>query len=287
LAKSNHIKPPAWDRDRGPRQTAITAPHRAARRNANVAQVRTADTKPPAWQCERPRPRRCVIPGCGKEFVPGHGTSNSKTCSPECSKELERIGFRKHYKRNAAKIIAANSARRRRRHRPIIKRCMAPGCGKEFVAKNKAKTCSREYGIKRRWALQRDRYHANQISTLAYKRKWLAANREKVRARERKRHRTMALRRDNRYYAKLGTRRKYRTANREKLRAQARRHYAANREKIRAQDRKLRRAMALRRDNRYYAHLAYMRKYRAANREKINAYARRWHAKKRRKTALA
>jgi hypothetical protein len=170
-------------------------------------------------------------------------------------------------------------------HRPIIKRCMAPGCGKEFVAKNKAKTCSRECGIKRRWALQRDRYHANQKSMLAYKRKWLAANREKVRARERKRHRTMALRRNNQYYAKLETRRKYRAANREKIRAQARRHYAANREKIRARDRKLRRAMVLRRDNRYYAHLAYMRKYRAANREKINAYARRWYAKKGRGSA--
>jgi hypothetical protein len=163
-------------------------------------------------------------------------------------------------------------------HRPIIKRCMAPGCGKEFVAKNKAKTCSRECGIKRRWALQRDRYHANQKSMLAYKRKWLAANREKVRARERKRHRTMALRRNNQYYAKLETRRKYRAANREKINAYARRWYA----------KKGRGSASV------AARWRYMRKYRAANREKLRAQARRWYAKKRltplrerQKTALA
>ena len=43
-----------------------------------------------------------------------------------------------------------------------IKHCMAPGCGKEFVAKPNQKICSPECSVRRRNALQRDRYYNNQ-----------------------------------------------------------------------------------------------------------------------------
>ena len=94
------------------------------------------------WERHRPQPKKCAI--CGKPFTPGKDRPpNAMTCaSRECMAEYERRYARGYYTDNSAKIIDQTSASRRRRHKPIVKHCIAPHptmsgalCGKEFEVK--------------------------------------------------------------------------------------------------------------------------------------------------------
>jgi hypothetical protein len=63
-----------------------------------------------------------------------------KTCSPECSRELELANRRENYAENPERVLAPQ--REQRRQRTIIKPCAV--CGKEFDNRKGAKTCSPE-----------------------------------------------------------------------------------------------------------------------------------------------
>jgi hypothetical protein len=217
-----------------------------------------------AWQRYEAQPRKCVI--CGERFSP-KGRSAAKTCgSPECKAEYERRYARDYYARNPDKIIAQTSASRRRRHKPVFKQCKAPHptipgalCGKEFevktVADGRRLTCSKECSARRRWALQRDRYHADPQAKRDYKNAHCSVN-----------------------YAKpVGTTRCPNPAcGREYLKRRSNQHTCGravchlwqqgikHRDKINARQRKKRRG------NSVYA--AYQRNYRTANPEKFKAY---------------
>jgi hypothetical protein len=163
------------------------------------------DDDEPPWQRYRAQEISCPI--CGNKFVPK--PPNAKTCgSPECKREYERRYARANYDANSAKIIAQTSASRRRRHKPIFKRCIAPAppdsggelnadpkqaklalkeygrviqlCGKEFEVKTvgdgRRLTCSKDCSVRRRWALQRKRYHANPQAKRDYKNAYYATN---------------------------------------------------------------------------------------------------------------
>jgi hypothetical protein len=138
----------------------------------------------PAWQRYRAQPISCPI--CRKKFVP---RPNAKVCpDPECKKAAEEIWWQKYwpkyYEKNRKQIIAKTSAARRRRHQPIIKRCIAPAppgcdrlfCDKEFTAEGRDLTCSPDCSVARRWALQRIRYHADPQAKRDYKNAHYAAN---------------------------------------------------------------------------------------------------------------
>jgi hypothetical protein len=128
----------------------------------------------------RPKPKKCAV--CGKPFSVT-GRSTAKTCpEPECKAEYERRYARGYYARNSDKIIAQTSASRRRRHKPIFKECVAPHptivgalCGKQFKGDGRRLTCS-PWCSRRRWALQRDRYHADPQAKRDYKNAYYAAN---------------------------------------------------------------------------------------------------------------
>jgi hypothetical protein len=146
-----------------------------------MAKGKPLDQDEPAWQRYRLQPIACAV--CGKKFVPK--PANAKTCGePECTREYERRYARGYYRDNSAKIIAQTSALRRRRHKPIIKHCIAPHpnmpgaiCGKKFEVKNgRELTCSPECSHRRRTALQRDRYHADPQAKRDYKNAHYAAN---------------------------------------------------------------------------------------------------------------
>jgi hypothetical protein len=139
--------------------------------------AKTDQDDEPAWQRYRAQPISCPI--CHKKFVP---RPNAKVCpDPECKKAAEEIWWQKYwpkyYEKNRKQIIAKTGAARRRRHQPIIKRCIAPAppgcdrllCDKEFTAQGRDLTCSPECGVRRRWALQRIRYHANPQAKRDYK----------------------------------------------------------------------------------------------------------------------
>jgi hypothetical protein len=139
----------------------------------------------PAWQRRyEVQPKKCVI--CGEKFTPR--SANAKTCGAQkCLREYERRYAREYYSRNPDKIIAQTSASRRRRHKPIFKHCKAPHptipgalCGKEFEVKTvrdgRRLTCSPDCSRRRRWALQRDRYHADPQAKRDYKNSYYAAN---------------------------------------------------------------------------------------------------------------
>jgi hypothetical protein len=226
-----------------------------------------------SWHRYRPQPKECLI--CGKPFTVT-GRSTAKTCpSLDCKKEYKRRYERGYYKDNSVKIIARTSASRRRRHKPIFKQCKAPHptipgalCGKEFEVKTtgdgRRLTCTQECSVRRRWALQRDRYHADPQAKQGYKNAYYAANyaHELVtkwcpycgREFETKRHNQQTC---GRPYC---IQRIYETTAREEINARKRKK---------------------RRGNPVYA--VYQRKYRIANPEKFKGY----RAKKRLKTALA
>jgi hypothetical protein len=218
----------------------------------------------------RPKPKKCAI--CGKPFSVT-GRSTAKTCpEPECKAEYERRYAREYYSRNPDKIIAQTSASRRRRHKPIFKHCKAPHptipgalCGKEFEVKTtrdgRRLTCSPDCSRRRRWALQRDRYHDDPQAKRDYKNAHYAAN-----------------------YAKpVGTTRCPNPAcGREYLKRRSNQHTCGravchlwqqgikHRDKINARKRDKRRANP-------GADAAYQRKYREANPAKFKGY----HAKRR------
>jgi hypothetical protein len=133
------------------------------------------------WHRYRQQPIECAV--CGKKFIPR--PASAKTCGdPECKREYDRRYERECYNRNPEireKKIAQGIASRKRRHKPIVKRCIAPHptipgalCGKEFVAKGRDLTCSPECGVRRRWALQRGRYHANPQAKQDFKNQFYA-----------------------------------------------------------------------------------------------------------------
>lgn len=217
----------------------------------------------PAWQRYRAHPIKCPI--CRKKFVP---RPNAKVCpDPECKKAAEEIWWQKYwpkyYEKNRKQIIAKTSAARRRRHQPIIKRCIAPAppgcdrlfCDKEFTAEGRDLTCTPECGVRRRWALQRIRYHANPQAKRDYKNQYYA---------------------DHYASAGLMTKRcqvcgeefKTKQPNKETCRStycKQRLYEDFHREEINARKRKKRRANP-------GADAAYQRKYRRANPEKFKSY---------------
>lgn len=138
-----------------------------------------------SWHRYRPQPKECPI--CGDPFTVT-GRSTAKTCpSIDCKREYGRRYARGYYKDNSVKIIAQTSASRRRRYKPIFKQCKAPHptipgtlCGKEFEVKTtgagRRLTCSPGCSRRRRWALQRDRYHADPQAKRDYKNAYYVAN---------------------------------------------------------------------------------------------------------------
>jgi hypothetical protein len=221
----------------------------------------------------RPKAKKCAV--CGKPFSVT-GRSTAKTCpEPECKAEYERRYARDYYRANTDRIIADQTAARRRRHEPVFKQCQAPHptipdalCGKEFEVKTTADgrrlVCSRECGRRRRWALQRDRYHADPQTKRDYKNEYYAEN-----------------------YAKpVGkTRCPNPACGREYLKKRSNQHTCGravchlwqqgikHRDKINARKREKRRANP-------GADAAYQRKYREANPEKFKRYQANRKAKK-------
>jgi hypothetical protein len=140
----------------------------------------------PTWARHRPQPQPCPIgaEGCEKTFTVSRHRAHAKTCpNPECKAEYKRRYAKEYYDRDPDKNIAQSTASRRRRHKPIVKHCIAPHptiegsvCGKEFVAKGREVTCSDECSVRRRWALQRDRYNADPQAKRDYKNAHYAAN---------------------------------------------------------------------------------------------------------------
>jgi hypothetical protein len=130
-----------------------------------------------AWDRYQPQLRECPI--CGRLF-----TRNAATCrSPECAREYNRRYARKFYEANSARIIAQQSAAKKRQYKPIIKQCIAPHptkqdaiCGKEFEVVGRQVTCSPECSQRRRNALQTSRYHANPQAKRDHKNAHYAAN---------------------------------------------------------------------------------------------------------------
>jgi hypothetical protein len=139
----------------------------------------------PAWQRYETQPKKCVI--CGEEFSP-RGRATAKTCgSPECKREHKRGYAKEYYDRDPDKNIAQSMASRRRRHKSVYKECIAPHptkpdavCGNKFevktVADGRRLTCSKECSVRRRWALQRDRYHGDPQAKRDYKNTYYADN---------------------------------------------------------------------------------------------------------------
>jgi hypothetical protein len=129
----------------------------------------------PSWHRYRPQPQRCPIQadGCEKTFILSGSRSQGKTCpNPKCMAEHKRLAAKARYQKNPDKHIAQSRASRRRRHIPVFKECQAPHptkpgelCGNKFEVKTvgdgRRLTCSDECSVRRRWALQRDRYQAN------------------------------------------------------------------------------------------------------------------------------
>lgn len=138
----------------------------------------------PAWQRYEVQPRKCAI--CGEKFTPR--SANAKTCGAQkCVREYERRYAKGYYDRHSDKIIAQTSASRRRRHEPVFKECIAPHptkpdalCGNKFEVKTvgdgRRVTCSDDCSVRRRWALQRDRYNADPQAKRDYKNNWYAEN---------------------------------------------------------------------------------------------------------------
>jgi hypothetical protein len=121
------------------------------------------------WQSYGLQPRKCVI--CGEEFTPR--SANAKTCGAQkCKREHDRRYAKAYYDRDPDKNIAQSMASRRRRRKPVFKECIAPHptkpgalCGNRFEVKpapgGQPLTCSEDCSVRRRNALQNDRYHAN------------------------------------------------------------------------------------------------------------------------------
>jgi hypothetical protein len=142
------------------------------------------DDEPPPWQ--RYRAQEISCPLCGNKFVPK--PPNAKTCpDPECRKQWELNWRREHYHKNSERIIAQQCAGKRRRHQPAFKQCEAPHptipgalCGKEFEVKTvgdgRRLTCSKDCSVRRRWALQRKRYHDDPQAKRDYKNAYYATN---------------------------------------------------------------------------------------------------------------
>jgi hypothetical protein len=230
-----------------------------------------------AWLRYEVQPRKCVI--CGEKFSP-RGRSTAKTCEAH-KKEYERRYAREYYARNPDKIIAQTSASRRRRHKPNFKECIAPHptkpdaiCGIKFEVKKSGDgrrlTCSRDCSVRRRWALQSDRYHADPQAKRDYKNAYYAAN----------------------YAQPVGkTRCPNPACGREYPKKRSNQHTCGravchlwqqgikHREKINARQRKKRLG------NPVYA--AYQRNYRAANQEKFKGYQPKINEMQRRRRSAA
>jgi hypothetical protein len=139
----------------------------------------------PAWQRYEVQ-RKCVVDG--KLFRPGvDRPPNAKTCSPECQREHKRHYAKEYYDRDPGKNIAYSTAARRRRRKPVFKECIAPHptkpgalCGNKFEVKptlgKRPVTCSPECRVRRRWALQRERYRADPQAKRDYKNEYYAEN---------------------------------------------------------------------------------------------------------------
>jgi hypothetical protein len=249
------------------------------------------------WERHRPQPKKCAI--CGKPFTPGKDRPpNAMTCaSRECMAEYERRYARGYYTDNSAKIIDQTSASRRRRHKPIVKHCIAPHptisgalCGKEFEVKTtgdgRRLTCSPGCSRRRRWALQRDRYHADPQAKRDYKNAHYSANYAKpvgtTRCPNPACGREYLKRRSNQHTCGRAVCHLWQQGikHRDKINARKRKKRRANPGADAAYQRKYREANpakfkgyhAKRRANPEYA--AYQRKYREANREELNARER-------------
>lgn len=81
--------------------------------------------------------KHCIIEGCGKEFRDWNG--RTLTCSAECHRKVVYAhNYRNYHVLYGPAQIAFRQAN------PIIKRCAAEGCGKEFHAPGAALVCSPE-----------------------------------------------------------------------------------------------------------------------------------------------
>jgi hypothetical protein len=150
---------------------------------ADTAAPDVVDLKLPAgpavWRNGVIKPRRklCVI--CRRREVPA-SRGHSKTCSPECGKELERRRDKKPERKARRREIYVP-------HPSVARKEICTDCGNEFLmmprgASERCPDCRHE----RRMAQQRDRWHANAEEKQAYLRDWRAANREEVRTRARR-----------------------------------------------------------------------------------------------------
>jgi CENP-B N-terminal DNA-binding domain len=234
------------------------------------------DANAASWDRYRPKPELCPICKTRDSKV------GAKTCrEPECAREYDRRYARGFYKTNSAKIIAQTSASRRRRHNPIIKHCVAPHptipgaiCGKEFEVKTtgdgRRLTCSLECSRRRRWAKQRDRYHANPQAKRDYKNAHYAENYAKPLGKTRCpnpgcRREYVKQRRNQHTCGRPSCHVwKYQTANRKKVNRKKREKRCGN-----------------------PAYAAYQRNYRKANPEKFKAYRPRINERQRQRRAAA
>ena len=148
------------------------------------------DNDTPTWARHRPQPQPCPIgaEGCEGTFTVSRHRTHAKTCpNPECKAEYDRRYARGYYKDNADRIIADQIAAKRRRREPVLKECQAPHptklgalCGNKFEVKTvgdgRRLTCSKACSRRRRWAVQRDRYHADPQAKRDYKNEFYAEN---------------------------------------------------------------------------------------------------------------
>jgi hypothetical protein len=99
-----------------------------------------AEVKRPAWECDRPEPRKCL--SCGTQFS---ARGFAKTCSPECSR---------------ANLLARERRYRTRFRAPPITECER--CGKKFENRiGGPKTCSSECLVEYRRIQKRQYYLSN------------------------------------------------------------------------------------------------------------------------------
>jgi hypothetical protein len=208
-----------------------------------------------------PAMRKCEAPKevgkalrCGNPF-PAIGV---KTCSPECSHRLSLEWRKKNYRKNAAKIIAAQ------RHRWLAKPRECAVCKEIFQPIKNSKAC-----LKCREEFRKSQAHQYYLNN---RKKWARSNakrRERERAERIPNIRTCAVCGKNFVVKHPDTRSITCSECRDaRQRHMDRRRYAADIETSRRKGR------------------AKARKYRAANRKRINKQRRgRYHAKKAQRAA--
>ena len=164
---------------------------------------------------------------CGKEF---DGQFNRKYCSDECFKAHRREDRLRRYRENVEAEREQARQRYYGRHEPKPPRIKAcEHCGAEFEAKSTAKYCPACRSIKHQEAVERYRA-ANPEKVKEFSRRWREQNRERYNELHRNwraGNRTETPARpvtDTREY-----KRRYYAANREKIRDQARQRYEQQR----------------------------------------------------------